>query len=822
VQLGGDTVTERGPDVPGGFAPGSRIASYLLGEQIGRGGMAVVFRAYDERLDRMVALKILDPALAEDEVFRQRFIRESRAAAATDDPHIIPVFDAGEASGALFIAMRLVSGGDVRSLLGQSGPLPPGRAAEIVSQVASALDAAHERGLVHRDVKPANMLLDGTSGAGRPDHVYLSDFGLSVGSLQNSGLTGKGTFLGTIDYISPEQIEGKLVDGRADQYALACAAFEILTGTPPFWRDEARAVMYAQLTEPPPALSSYRAGLPLGADAVFTKALAKAPQDRFASCQEFAEALRAAFGLRPFDSGPGEVPILMPPVDQGVPGASQAATIIGPGSGPSGDRGAFGPGSGPGGDRGAFGSGADPNGAGEAQLNASSPGQTSRQLTPPHWLLGGGAGGQYGGQYGGDASAGSSRRKSTLAIIVAVAVVVVLVAGAAAVIGLTGKSDSSGGSGTQLHQVVLQPPDCIRAAAPGPQLHPFPAIRVPAGTGGPFGVAVSADGKAVFAVTDSAVKVYRASDGTLTYTGKSYPVGSSARPATTAVVTRDGRYLLVASDNGIKVLDAVAAEQGSGHAILGTLSVPGLTKYGRAVGVAVTPDDKYAFVSLQFRDEVGVFSLAMAIRERFRRGLQYYLGALNVGPQPVGLTMSPDGETLYATAFRGNSAVPGTLSVVDVVRATSKDQLASAVISRVQTGCEPARVAVSADGKTVWVTARESNYLLGYSAAALRHHPADALIAKVQVGTQPIGVALVNGGKRIVVSDDNNTTTPPQAGTLAVVDTGAALRHKPALLGYIPAGLAPHELAVSPDGRFLYVSDYLGFELQLVSTGKLP
>src|ERR1700722_1451556 len=423
-------MTERNPGDPGGFAPGARIASYLLGEQIGRGGMAVVFRAYDERLDRMVALKILDPALAEDEVFRQRFIRESRAAAATDDPHIIPVFDAGEASGALFIAMRLVSGGDVRSLLGRSGPLPPGRAAEIVSQVASALDAAHERGLVHRDVKPANMLLDGSSGAGRPDHVYLSDFGLSVGSLQTSGLTGKGTFLGTIDYISPEQIEGKAVDGRADQYALACAAFEILTGTPPFWRDEARAVMYAQLTEPPPALSSYRAGLPPAADAVFVRALAKAAEDRFASCQEFAEALRAAFGLRPFDSGPGEVPTRGPPVDQGVPGVSQAATVIGPGSGPGGDRAAVDPGFGPGGDRGAFGS--DPNGAGGAHLNANSPGQTSRQLTPPHWLLGGGGGGGgggAGGQYGGDASPASSRRKSTLAVIAAVAVVAVLVAG---------------------------------------------------------------------------------------------------------------------------------------------------------------------------------------------------------------------------------------------------------------------------------------------------------------------------------------------------------------------------------------------------------
>src|SRR5271156_5277044 len=180
----------------GGCSSGSRIAGYRLEEQIGQGGMAVVFRAQDERLQRQVALKILAPALATDEAFRHRFIRESRSAAAADDPHIIPVFEAGDANGVLFIAMRYVPGGDVGTLIHRQGALAVARAAAIISAVASALDAAHAAGLVHRDVKPANMLVDARPG--RPDHVYLADFGLSKAGSPSVRLTRTGMFLGTV------------------------------------------------------------------------------------------------------------------------------------------------------------------------------------------------------------------------------------------------------------------------------------------------------------------------------------------------------------------------------------------------------------------------------------------------------------------------------------------------------------------------------------------------------------------------------------------------------------------------------------------------
>jgi serine/threonine-protein kinase len=284
---------------------GSRVAGYRLEEQVGAGGMAVVYRARDERLGRLVALKIMAPAVAEDALFRQRFTRESRAAAAVDHPHIIPVYEAGEAGGVLFIAMRFVGGGDVGSLLRREGPLPPARAASIISPVASALDAAHAAGLVHRDVKPANMLLD--THPGRPDHVYLSDFGLSKG-VQSGRLTASGQFLGTPDYIAPEQIEGLPVDGRADQYALACVAFELLTRTVIFARNEGWATVWAHLNSPPPPVTSVRPDLSPAVDQVLARALAKAPQDRYASCQQFADALREGLGLAPYHLGPGATP----------------------------------------------------------------------------------------------------------------------------------------------------------------------------------------------------------------------------------------------------------------------------------------------------------------------------------------------------------------------------------------------------------------------------------------------------------------------------------------------------------------------------------
>jgi serine/threonine protein kinase len=334
-----------GPVAPPGLGPGAEVAGYRLDEQIGQGGMAVVFRARDQRLDRQVALKLLAPGLAADVAFRQRFIRESRAAAAVDHPHIIPVYDAGDAGGVLFIAMRFVHGGDVRSLLAEQGALPVARAWSIVTQVGSALDAAHAHGLVHRDVKPANMLLDASvRAADQTEHVYLSDFGISKQSLSTSHLTSTGQFVGTLDYIAPEQIDGRSVDGRADQYSLACAAFELLCGTPPFRQARGFALIGAHLNQPPPSLTAQRGDLPPAVDLVLATAMAKSADERYASCGEFAADLGRALGLIPGEvtapgqeqlprawppteiadrpSGPGPAPAPSPPAQPSLPAAS--------------------------------------------------------------------------------------------------------------------------------------------------------------------------------------------------------------------------------------------------------------------------------------------------------------------------------------------------------------------------------------------------------------------------------------------------------------------------------------------------------------------
>jgi len=818
-------VSDGFPPAFGEFPIGSQIAGYRLEEQIGRGGMAVVYRAYDVRLDRNVALKILAPGLALDEAFRRRFTRESKAAAAVDHPNIIPVFDAGEAGRVLFIAMRFVHGRDVRTLLEAEGSLPAERATDIVAQVASALDAAHARGLVHRDVKPANMLLD-TTGGGR-DHVYLSDFGLSkqtLAQLSQTGLTSHGQFLGTLDYVAPEQVEGRRVDGRADQYALACAAFELLCGTPPFQRDGGLAVIWAKLSEPPPLLSFRRAGLPEAIDGVMSRALARDPAERFNNCGEFAAALRDACGLGPASAGQSRaMPLVAPEVARPVVPAAGSPAATDPVSGGAETDGTAGVGEADGAPGAPGVSGSEEPLAGGEWIHRPAPAQASPHVeTMPY----GESRFRPGPAHPSPPSAqgtvvqpapGHPWWRSRAVVSTAAAVVVLAIVGAAFAAlhhGGTGSAGPGGGSAADRVTAVVKAPGCTTATAKQTPLRRVRSQTASLG-GSPFGVAVAADGKYSFVSTGNGVAVLSDHGGSLA------PVQVATIPAPGAdkgeALTHDGSYLLAAAGSGAYVINVKAAEAGDAGAALGRLTSPG---GNGAVEVSISPDDDFAFVTLQDSSEMAVFNLPKSLAGGL--GQSGFVGMVPLGTDPVGMAQSPDGRWLYVAQENEPTPTPaeGKLYVLSMSAAETHPE--TAVRSSATAGCGPARIIVSANGSDVWVTDRESNALVAFSADKLLSNPADSIIASVSVGQTPIGVTFIRGGTEIMVAD-SNLNHVHGADTLTLVSTQRALHggRSAAVLGFLPSGQTPREFGLEPGGTLL-VTDNSSGQLQAVDTGSLP
>ncbi|MGZ4558523.1 MAG: protein kinase domain-containing protein [Mycobacteriaceae bacterium] len=271
---------------------GTVFAGYRIDAVLGRGGMSVVYRADNVRLGNKIALKVLAPELSENEAFRERFVRESKVAASINHPNIIPIYDAGDQGGLLYIVMRYIEGSDLQALLRRDGPLELGRAVNLIAQAGSALQSAHERGLIHRDIKPGNILVERIGGGEVLEHVYLADFGLTKHTLSNSGLTQTGQFLGTVDYVAPEQIKGEAVDRRSDVYSLGCVLYECLTGVVPFLRDTDAGAMYAHLQDEHTPVTSLRFDLPPTIDRIVDRALAKEPADRYPTCAEMVADLR--------------------------------------------------------------------------------------------------------------------------------------------------------------------------------------------------------------------------------------------------------------------------------------------------------------------------------------------------------------------------------------------------------------------------------------------------------------------------------------------------------------------------------------------------
>ncbi|MEJ3653359.1 protein kinase [Actinomycetes bacterium KLBMP 9759] len=300
---------------------GHVVAGHRIDALIGEGGMGVVYRATHLRLQRAVALKVLPPPLAADQDYRRRFEREAAIAASLEHPNVVPIYDAGHANGLLYLSMRFVDGEDLGSLLRREGPLGVERVCALLGPVADALDAVHEAGLVHRDVKPGNVLIARTVRPNGHRQVYLCDFGIAKSRASGPDLTTAGQYVGTLQYSSPEQIEGRWLDGRSDQYGLACLVFRALTGQVPYPRDDSiRAVIYAHLAAEPPRPRVHRPDLPAAVDAVVTRAAAKHPDHRFPTCSAFVAALRST--------------LVPTPRQRPRPSTSPAAPPVAPAAGP--------------------------------------------------------------------------------------------------------------------------------------------------------------------------------------------------------------------------------------------------------------------------------------------------------------------------------------------------------------------------------------------------------------------------------------------------------------------------------------------------------
>jgi serine/threonine-protein kinase len=741
---------------------GEEFAGYRLVSVLGRGGMSIVFRAENPRLGNVIALKVLDPALASDDIFRTRFLEESRIAASMNHPNVIPIHDMGSSDGLLYIAMRCVTGTDLRQMLKKRGRLQPETAVFLLEQAARALDAAHRRGLVHRDVKPGNLLVERGNDSSDPDHMYLADFGITKHLSGRTGLTSTGAFLGTIDYVAPEQIRGISVLGLADQYSLGCVLYECLTGRVPFEKDLDAAIIWAHVEELPTLPTLLRPDLPPAVDEVFARVLAKRPGDRYGTCREFMIAAREALGplaeplspsgslrMRPPTSGAALYPA-EPESYQGVLYGSQPdpypPTELAHESADAYQANAY---------------QADAYQAPTtnwSSIPAAPPLPPAGQPVPP-----GPPGGPRRGRHRG-------RGRGWL---VAAAALVLVAGGAAAgmTIALAGGHNSPAAG-------AAKTPAAARAASSAPSVTvPTVAGKITVG-GNPSYMQVAPNGQFAYAINPGAGVICVINTATDLVSGTiKLPQG----PPQFVSFSPDSRtaYVSVYSTRG--TVHLIAFIDTAAGTVTSTVPVDNFTP-----GPTTTsPDGGYLYVPNHNMVTSGANENVVDVIDIADKKL---IGKIAVPANPHWVAFDKNGR------FYTSDHMSAEVTVLSAKT--------NRIIGEIETGETPHSEAMSPDGSRLAVTSFNGNQVFLINTAT------EKMIAQIPVGRNPLDIAYSPDGRYIFTANNEDST-------VTVIDTADNR-----VIAEVPTGKAPTSISVLPNGRQAYVTDDGDGTIEILNLGK--
>ena len=756
---------------------GDEFAGYRLRSVLGRGGMSVVFQAEHPRLGNVVAIKVLAPDLASDDMFRTRFLEESRIAASMNHPNVIPIHDMGASDGLLYIVMRYVSGTDLRQMIKKRGRLQPEVAVFLLSQAARALDAAHAKGLVHRDVKPGNLLVERSNDDDDPDHVYLADFGITKRVMTHTGLTSTGQFLGTVDYVAPEQIRGPSVLGMADQYSLGCVLYECLTGRVPFEKDMIPAIIWAHVEEDPVQPTALRPDLPPAVDGVFARVLAKQPGDRYRNCREFMEAARTALGDRatapgpprpasasytPTEMGlsatavdyPGALDAPPAPVPTGHPGElthEKAASLV-----PETEAMFVG---------------------GQRPPRDSTIASHRRQPAPapPGDGDSGGSGGEPPGGHGPRRGVFRSRRAALTVLILAVAAAVAV---PVALVVTASHGTKTGGASPTQNAGSSAGTHATAAASSAPSLAlPTVAGNIQVGQS-PSYIQIAPNGKFAYIANPGAgaINVIDTANDRVSGTIK-IPQG----PPQSVSFSPDSRtaYVSVYTTNGSVHL--IAFVDTATRAVTATVQVDNHTPDPSATSL----DGRFLYVPNHNTALSGADENVVDVIDTVSKTV---VGDIAVSANPHWVVFGKNGR-FYTTDHMS--------ATVTVLNAST-----NAVIANIPVGETPHSEALSPDGSRLAVTSFDGNVVFLINTAT------DKMIAQIPVGRNPLDIAYSPDGRYIYTANNEDST-------VTVIDTANNL-----VIGAVRTGKAPTSISVLPNGRQAYVTNEGAGSVEILNLPK--